>query len=627
MEHSKQKHTPGAVVGFARMLVVILLLGSVVSAAPLRLQILHSSDNESSFQNPNTLEPKILHYATIVDGLQKLADVESMESIHLTAGDHVIPGPFFQAAAEVPGLGAVGLADIAIYNTMGLTANGMGNHEFDGGIDAFAQMVDFANYPFLAVNLDFSQVQLQEGTPDLRIGEEATLAAFNRGKVVKSVIAYAGGRQIGILGRAPAGFFDVIKDPATTLPGLDFLGGRDPETNQPLVSAVDQVLEQVDFLEALGVNIIILLDHAQDFTADPLSAQFLRGIDVIVAAGSTGFMAKASASGPFNMLRKGDTPGADYPTVRQDSEGSTVLVVNSDQLYQYVGNLMVTFDDDGHLLEVDDRSGPVATTVEAIAELENILSDELETPAEVQAIYDELQATPLIQDLFAVIGTTVSELNGQRADVRSKETNLGRLASDSTLWYAREKLAVEADLALKNGGGIRDTILGPSVTKLTVSAALAFDNKIAILEMTGAQVIAALENAVSVVPALDGRFPQVAGMMLEYDASQPGLSGLEAVDVPSRVKTLVITRADGTEETLVDNFTAQGDLDRTFLLATNDFLSTGGDGYAALAAATKLVTSEIGEQQILAEYIAEALGGQVDVSDPPADARVVRLDQ
>ncbi len=620
----------------AKLWLALIAIFLVIASGPaqvvangdnLKLQILHSSDNESSFQNPNTLEPKILHYATIVSGLQELAEREEMISLHMTAGDHAIPGPFYQASTEVPGLGAPGLADIAFYNAMGLVANGMGNHEFDGGINEFARMLNFAGYPFLAVNLDFDNVQLAEGTPDIQIGVEATLQDFNRGKVVKSAIVCAGTHRIGLIGRAPADFFNVIEDPINTLPGLDFVGGRDAATNQPLMSAVPQVLEQVDFLEAQGINIIILLDHAQDYTGDPLSAQLLRGIDVIVAAGSTGFMAKTEADGPFNMLRSEDAPQADYPTVRTDSQGNTVLVVNSDQLYRYVGNLMVTFDTDGHIIEVDDRSGPVATTTDAIVALENVLGEPLETPCAVEEIFAALQSTPSIQELFTVIGTTDYELNGQRADVRSKETNLGRLAADSTLWYARDKLGVDADVALKNGGGIRDTILGPSITKLTVSAALAFDNKIAILEMTGEQLIAAMENAVSRVPALDGRFPQIAGMILEYDARAAGIDGQASLIVPSRIKTLVVTRSDGTEDVLIENSVAQGDLSRTFRMATNSFLSTGGDGYTALAAATHIVTSDIGEQQILAEFIIEALGGVVSMPEPSAQPRVVRLDE
>lgn len=99
------------------------------------LQILHSSDNESNFQDLNTLEDKILNYAAIAEHLKKLGENEKAYTLHLTAGDHTLPGPYYKASAEVPYLGKPGLGDIIMYNAMGLEANGMGNHEFDGGIN------------------------------------------------------------------------------------------------------------------------------------------------------------------------------------------------------------------------------------------------------------------------------------------------------------------------------------------------------------------------------------------------------------------------------------------------------------------------------------------------------------
>jgi myo-inositol-hexaphosphate 3-phosphohydrolase/2',3'-cyclic-nucleotide 2'-phosphodiesterase (5'-nucleotidase family) len=621
---------------FSVLMIMALFLVPVLAATQVAaqeqddsnftLQILHSSDNESAFQDPNTLEPKILNYAAIAAGLQALTADEGIASIHLTAGDHTLPGPFYQASAEVESLGARGLADIAIFNAMGLTANGIGNHEFDSGINDFATMLAAADYPFLAVNLDFSQVELAEGTPAIEIGVDGASVEENAGKVARSAYIEVNGERIGLIGRAPADFFNVIADPATTMPGLDFVGGRNAADNQPLVSAVELVLEQVDLLESQGINKIVLLDHAQDFTGDPLSAQRLRGIDVIVAAGSTGFMARPEADGPFNLLRPGNQPQAAYPTLRLDSQGDLVAVVNSDQLFTYVGNLILTFNEDGKIVRVDPRSGPIATTADAMAALSEVTGAEVTAPAAVQEIYDALQATELIQDQFRVIGATTATLNGDRAAVRSQETNLGRLAADSTLWFARQQFPdMPADVALKNGGGIRATILGPNVTVLTVNSALAFDNKIAVVELTAAELLAVMENAVSRVPALDGRFPQIAGMTLVYDPSHPGVSDQLALEEASRVQSLVITRADGSEDVLVENFDVQGDLNRAFVIATNSFLITGGDGYQALKAAAEsrgAQTPEIGERQILIDYITEVLGGNVDLVEPLTDPRV-----
>lgn len=595
--------------------------------APFTLQISHSSDNESSFQDPNTLEPKLLHYATIQSGLQTLAEQEGMASIHLTAGDHTLPGPFYTAAEEVESLGAPGLADIAFFNAMALTANGIGNHEFDGGLDEFARMLAAADYPFLAVNLDFSKARTSPGVPPVEIGVDGASVAENAGKAAKSAYVEAGGERIGLIGRAPADFFNVIKDPDTTLPGLDFVGGQDPDTHQPLVSAVGQVLDQVDLLTSQGIDKIILLDHAQDFTGDPLSAEWLRGVDIIVAAGSTGFMAAPEPLGPFNLLREGNTPEADYPTLRQDSQGHPVLVVNSDQQYTYVGNLMVSFDEEGHILYVDPRSGPVATTEQAITTLEWEVGDTLNPPESVTTLFAALTQTDLIQEQFEVVGTTVHTLNGNRADVRSRGTNLGRLAADSTLWYARREYpALDVDVALKNGGGIRDTIQGPNITRLTIGAALAFDNQLAVVTLTGEELLAVMENAVSRAPALDGRFPQIAGMTLEYDLGPAGVSDATSLDTPSRLRTLEVTRADGTVDILVANYTLMGDPARTFTLATNDFLLTGGDGYTALQAAADLRGSQqpdLGERRVLEVYIDEFLNGTVDIPDPPPGPRVV----
>ncbi len=617
--------------GLSVWLIIALLVGSfsLVSAQDsYTLQVLHSSDNETAFQDPNTLEPKILNFAAVVAGLQAVAEAEGISSIHVTAGDHTLPGPFYEAATEVESLGANGLADIAFYNAMGLNANGIGNHEFDGGINDFATMLASAAYPFIAVNLDFSAVQLAEGTPAIQIGEDGGNAADNAGKVVKSAWMEAGGEKIGLIGRAPAGFFEVINDPDETLPGLDFVGGRNEE-NRPLISAVGMVLEQVDLLEAQGVNKIILLDHAQDFTSDPLSTSEMRGIDIIVSAGSTGFMGGEMAMGPFNMLREGDEANAEYPTAREDSEGNPVVVVNTDQLYSYVGNLIVTFDADGVIASVDERSGPVASTEAAVDALSEYLGSEVSVPAAVQETYDALQATDLIQDLFEVVGTTNGELNGLRANVRSRETNLGSLAADSALWFANEMVG-PTDIALKNGGGIRATILGPNVTRLTINSALAFNNDMVVVELTGGEVIAMMENALSRNPSLDGRFPQVAGMYVEFDSSREGISDAVSLDAPSRVQTLNITRADGSQDVLVAGNAAIGDLSRTFMLVTNNFLLRGGDGYQVLAAASEargFADPGVGERQILTDYIVQVLGGVVDNPEPIMDARIVKLNE
>lgn len=610
----------------------------VAAPAEYKLQVLHSSDNESAFQNPNTLETTILNYGAVLNGLQSLAAKEGIPSIYLTAGNHILPGPFYEAAVPA-GFGAKGLADIAFYNAMELTANGTSNHGFDGGINNFAHMLRAANYPFLAVNLDFSKVEVAEDAPAIQIGLDGASVAENAGKVAKSAWVEAGGEKIGLIGRAPSDFFNWLEDSA--LPGLDFVGGRDADTNLPLEDTMDMMLAQVDLLESQGVNKIILLDHAQDFVSDPNATENLRGVDIIVNAAASGFLARPEANGPFNLLRPGDTPSADYPTMRTDSEGNPVVVVNSGPNYRYVGNLIVRFDETGRVRAVDDRSGPVASTPEAMAALRTKLTGRIETPevaatAEVREIFAALQNADSIIEQFQLVGETATELVATTAEVRTRETNLGQLATDSILWFARRYLESQGsellvDMAVNNSGGIRRSIEGPKITRLAINTALAFNNRLAIAELTAAEAIATFENAVSRYPAVDGRFLQAAGIFVEYDPSRPGVESSPGLTTPSRVKNLTIFRSDGTKDVVVANFEAQGNLQRTFGLVVNEFLMAGGDGYAALAAVNNdpnraVLLTETTEPQILADYIVEVLDGFVNIPEPLISPRIVRFE-
>ncbi|MEM6431748.1 MAG: hypothetical protein AAF708_21105, partial [Deinococcota bacterium] len=164
------------------LIAVLMLVVMAHAQDTFTLQVVHSSDNESAFQDPNTLEERIVHYAAIIEGLRAL----EANTVYLTAGDHTLPGPFYEAASEVESLSANGLADIAFFNATGLTANGIGNHEFDGGLDDFARMLAAADYPFLSVNLDFSNAQVSDGIPAIELGEDGASVADNAGKVARS---------------------------------------------------------------------------------------------------------------------------------------------------------------------------------------------------------------------------------------------------------------------------------------------------------------------------------------------------------------------------------------------------------------------------------------------------------
>lgn len=157
-----------------------------------------------------------------------------------------------------------------------------------------------------------------------------------------------------------------------------------------------------------------------------------------------------------------------------------------------------------------------------------------------------------------VIAKSEVPLDGDRALVRAKETNVGNLIADIMLERTQSIKGHEADVALANGGGIRTQLNAGDITKKDLYTLLPFENNtLAIVEVTGAELRAALENGVSQVEKGAGRFPQISGMSFTYNPTKP--AGQRVIEVKVGGQPL--------------------DLEKTYKVATIDFLAAGGDGY------------------------------------------------
>lgn len=158
------------------------------------------------------------------------------------------------------------------------------------------------------------------------------------------------------------------------------------------------------------------------------------------------------------------------------------------------------------------------------------------------------------QALDTEIGETEIMLVGAREHVRTNETNLSNLITDMM------RDVTGADIAITNGGGIRDSVdVGP----ITLEDALdihPFENMIVTQELTGEQLWAALENGVSQFPAHDGRFLQVSGIRYAFDPAEPAGERVQWVYFEG------------------ENL----DLEATYVVATNGFIAAGGDEYDML---------------------------------------------
>lgn len=129
---------------------------------------------------------------------------------------------------------------------------------------------------------------------------------------------------------------------------------------------------------------------------------------------------------------------------------------------------------------------------------------------------------------FAVSKVT---LNGAKAPDgnRDSETNLGDLITDAMLWKIRSdatiKVPAENVVAITNGGGIRATVKAGDITKKNINTVLPFGNTLAVVYVTGAELLEALEASTFCTPESLGGFPQAAGLQFalktyeKYDAN------------------------------------------------------------------------------------------------------------
>ncbi|MEL6509276.1 MAG: 5'-nucleotidase C-terminal domain-containing protein [Pseudomonadota bacterium] len=221
---------------------------------------------------------------------------------------------------------------------------------------------------------------------------------------------------------------------------------------------------------------------------------------------------------------------------------------------------------------VEGRRGP---QVEWQPAFEVINTVGVEPNAEIAAEMAKYEAF-LSAELDIEIGETPVVLDTRRTTVRATESAFGNLTADAM------RAETGADVVITNGGGIRgDTTYeaGTMLTRRDVLTELPFGNKTVLIEVTGADIRAALENGVSEIEDGGGRYPHVSGMTFAFDATMPA---------GERV-TEVMVGGEALDE------------GKTYLLATSDFLGNGGDGYAMFA----------GKPSIIEENAAELMAAQV----------------
>ncbi|WBW96195.1 5'-nucleotidase C-terminal domain-containing protein [Oceanirhabdus sp. W0125-5] len=282
-------------------------------------------------------------------------------------------------------------------------------------------------------------------------------------------------------------------------------------------------------------------------TAKKMVKELESKVDVIIAVGHIGIEGENNS---VDLCK--EVEGID---VFIDGHSHTDIV----EPVMYGDTLLVQTGEKGNnfgVVELTVENGKVTATAKLIERKEAL---ELEPKAEMVELVETINKENE-EITSVVVGKTDVDLDGERAHVRTGETNLGNLIADAML------AATKADIAFTNGGGIRASIKAGDITKGDVVTAFPFGNTVTTKKILGKDIIAALEHGIDSYPQAKGAFPHVAGMTYVFNP---------AAEAGNRIVEVMVGDAPM-------------DPEKYYIMATSDFLGAGGDGYGMFKAAERV---------------------------------------
>lgn len=426
-----------------------------------------------------------------------------------------------------------GEADHYFYNNLGYDAMAIGNHEFDLGDEALANFITGSSYPNSAATT-FPII-----SANITAGGSSPLAPLFEGDLwttpghwARAVVrTLPSGEKVGIIGLTTA------ETPNIASPSRDVtFRGDYAAVIQPLINTLRAAPH--------NCRTIICLSHI-GYEGDRALAAAVRGLNIIVGGHSHTPLLPSGLT-----LTPGAAAVAPYPQIIKDPDNNDVVVVQAWEWGKWIGDLIVGFDADGRVSSVASAS----TVIPVWAN--NVPSDRSPLPGEPPtaiAPFAGFETTlnsvfkPLIDELNRqVFGRSEVELPNNL--VRARETALGNLIADAF----RDRIVRAGGnppgvpiVAIVNGGGIRTSLPAGDLTVGRLREVMPFGNTVCYVDLTGAQLKAALENGYSALqpgaalgadrnPVGTGRFAQVAGMKVVIDPFGPAAQApLAATSTPT----------------------------------------------------------------------------------------------
>ena len=390
-----------------------------------------------------------------------------------------------------------GIADVAFMNAVGYQAMAVGNHEFDKGPAALGAFIKQAKFPVLAANLDVS------AEPALK------------GLVKPSTVIEVGGQKLGIVGAITP------ETPSISSPG----------ENVKFLDLKTSVQAAVDALVAQGINKIGLVSHV-GYGGEKQLAREIKGLDFIVGGHSHTLLGKdISPNFP-------DSSGP-YPTVVDNPSGAKCLVVSAWDWGKVLGRMKLHFDAEGRISSWTDAAPiPVDETV----------AEDLDIASMIAAFRKPIEARK-----SEVVGKTDTGLT-RDSERGYFDSPMANVIADAMLEATKSQGAVAA---FTNAGGVRASIEAGPITYDAAISVTPFGNTLVIIDLTGAELKAALEHG-----AANG-----GGLLLPSEGTSYAVDS----DAPNGSKVSGV-RIGG--EPL--------DLSKTYRVCINSFTVAGGDAHETL---------------------------------------------
>ena len=466
-----------------------------------------------------------------------------------------------------------GEAIIDLMNAVGYSVAIPGNHEFDYGMDQFLSLAKKAKFDYISCNFNHE--------------EELVFEPYVIRELDGVKVAFVGVTTPKTLTSSTPRYFQDEE-------GKFVYGFLQDETGEAVYSAVQS---SVDAAREEGAEYVVVMGHMGDEEechpwtyADIISNT--TGIDVFLDGHSH------------------DTE----QVVMKNKDGDEVLRSACGTKLSCIGYCSI--DVEGKIttgLYTWNNSVPAP----ALLGLNNKTSDAVEKAA--GALEKKLKETVATSQVLLTINDPEAvDSNGKPIRmVRRAETNLGDLCADAY------RVQSGADIAFVNGGGVRVNINEGKVTLNDILKVHPFGNAMCVIEVSGQQILDALEWGSRAVPGETGGFLQVSG--LSYEIHSYIESGCTSDD------NGMFTGVKG--ERRVRNVLVDGkpiDPKATYTLAGNNYmLLNHGDGYTMFDGAPLLQDSVKLDNQVLIDYITEDLEGVIgeQYEELTGDGRIVIVEE